>query len=159
MRACVHASMAADLAKVHCLALGELGCAIGNAGSSSIAEALARNTTLTSVELGREWGRCVDTRASGPPAAAAVPLTRRWTFLPAENAIDPAGATAIAEALRLNVTITGLEMSGEGDDGRDVVVSVSVCPRTRPASRQLRQRDWNCSDCSTSEVEHLYYGD
>jgi hypothetical protein len=65
-----------------------------------------------------------------PPAAAAVPLTRRWTFLPAENDIDPAGATAIAEALRLNVTITGLEMSGEGDDGRDVVVSVSVCPRT-----------------------------
>ena len=80
------------------------GNGIGGAGAASIAEALALNTTITSVDLGSE---CCDGRVSA-------------------NDIGDAGAASIAEALKLNTTITSVDLECECRTGAGVVRARSL---------------------------------
>jgi hypothetical protein len=86
--------------------------AIGGAGAAAIAEALIVNTTITSVELAG-WCRA----PAGPRAClwSFMCIAVRWNLCLglADNGIGGAGAAAIAEALKLNTSITRMDMLGE----------------------------------------------
>ena len=79
--------------------------AIGDAGASVIAEALKLNTTITLVDLRRELAH----------ARRLWRLTRVLLFAltcVAGNAIGDAGATKVAEALKLRAIVTSVVLRG-----------------------------------------------
>ena len=93
---------------------------IGDAGAASIAEALASNTTITSVDM------------SGEVRAGAGVLSERsfeaWggrcRSCVSGNVIGGAGAASIAEALALNTTITSVDLGSKCRAGAGVLCAV-----------------------------------
>ena len=90
-----------------------LACATGNAirdaGASVIAESLKLNTTITSVHLKCELAHACRLRR----LSRVVLLFTRLRDTVIDNHIGSAGASAIAEALKLNTTITSVDLSSE----------------------------------------------
>ncbi len=94
------------------------GNRIGDAGAVSIAEALALNTTITSVDLGCECR-----------AGAGVLCARSFEVCVggcrfSGNDIDGVGAAFIAEALKSNTAITSVSLGSECHAGAGVLCAV-----------------------------------
>ena len=80
----------------------------GEEAATAIAEALAANTTLTSVNLS---GECRLEGARKMRAMLVCSLWAVWRGAPGGGIYDE-GATAIAEALELNTTIRSIYLGG-----------------------------------------------
>ena len=94
---------------------------IGGVGAASIAEALALNTTITSVNLECEC------RAGAECCARSFEVCGgRCRSVVSVNRIGGAGAASIAEALKLNTTITSVDIRGECRAGAGVFARAVV---------------------------------
>ena len=93
------------------------GNSIGPAGAAALAEALKINKTVTTIYLGCAFARR-RARSAGARAAAAAALLAfvarscagGGTRAPV-NSIGDAGAAALAEALKINKTVTTIDLS------------------------------------------------
>ena len=91
-------------------------------GAASIAEALKLNTTITSVNLG---GEC--RAGAGVLCARSFEVCGgRCRSCVSGNGIGGAGAASIAEALKLNTTITSVNLRGECRAGAGVFARAVV---------------------------------
>ena len=89
---------------------------IGDAGTTSLSEALKSNTTLISFILTGE--------DKGKKHAKDIhqQFTLSFLFTSTENGIKETGATSLSKALKSNTTLTELNLSGEGKrkDTKDI---------------------------------------
>ena len=99
----------------------DLSCdGIGDAGATSIAEAIKVNKTLTKLNLSRN--RYSD--AGVTSIAEAIKVNKTLTNLDlSHNRICNGGATTIAEAIKVNKTLTNLDLS---DNGISVAGTTSI---------------------------------
>ncbi len=90
-----------------CVPWGVSDNRIGGAGAAAIAEALALNTSIMSLNLA---GEC----RAGARLCGHFYMPRwayyYWVQTSGDNGIGCAGAAAIAEALKVNTTITSVQM-------------------------------------------------
>ena len=99
--------------------VGAPGNSVGPAGAAAIAEALKINKTVTKISLGcalcsaRDRAECGSARGGGGAA-------RNFMRVGAPgNSVGPAGAAAIAEALKINKTVTAIDLTGALCAARD----------------------------------------
>ena len=83
---------------------------IGDAGAAAIAEALKINKTVTNINLSSALCAARD-RAECGGARGGVGAARKLMGAP-DNSIGDAGAAAIAEALKINKTVTTIDLKG-----------------------------------------------
>jgi len=83
----------------------KIGNNIDDAGATHIAEALKVNTILTSVDLSSEWIISLKLREQDVFTDACV--------FKIENRIGVVGAAHIAEALKVNTTLTSTNLGGK----------------------------------------------
>ncbi len=110
-----------------CRCVGHADNVIGDAGAAAIAEALAFNSTITSVNLCCECRAYVRTGRVLQRALVHV-ACGGLVGVPA-NIICAGGAAAIAEALKLNTTIKRMDLGG---------VCACATPRGESCERNAR---------------------
>jgi hypothetical protein len=88
----------------------------GAEGASALADALKRNTSLTTIDL---WKKAIGAEGASTLADALKVNTSVTTIGLAYNAIGSEGASALADALKVNASVTNLYLSVNaiGDEG------------------------------------------
>jgi hypothetical protein len=94
------------------------GNGIGGAGAASIAEALSSNTAITSVDL---EGECRAGAGVFARARSFEVCGGRCRSCVSANDMRDAGAASIAEALKLNTTVTSVDLYCECRAGAGVL--------------------------------------
>ena len=79
---------------------------IGDAGATSLSEALKSNTTLTQLNL---WGEDKKRRHKRHPSTIHFSILITST----DNQIEETGTTSLSESLKSNTTLSKLNLGGE----------------------------------------------